>query len=61
MTTEHECDDKSAVGIANNTAHDRKTKHIDRRYHWIKRAIKSKNFKVTWKPGKGNIADFYTE
>ena len=59
--TEHECDNKCAVGIANNTVHDRKTKHIDRRYHWIKHEIKSKNFKVTWKPGKGNIADFYTK
>jgi len=35
-TTEHECDNKCAFGIANNTVHDRKTKHIDRRYHWVK-------------------------
>jgi len=50
--TEHECDNKCAVGIANYTVHDRKTKHIDRRYHWIKHEIKSKKLKVTWKPGK---------
>jgi len=37
--TEHECDNKCAVGIANNTVHDRKTKHIDKRYHWIKHEI----------------------
>jgi len=58
---EHKCDNKCAVGIANSTVHDRKTKNMDRRYHWIKHEIKSKNFKVARKPGKGNIADFYTK
>jgi len=60
-TTEHECDNKCAVGIANNTVHDRKTKHIDRRYHWVKNEVKNGHFKVIWKEGVGNIADFFTK
>jgi hypothetical protein len=60
-TTEHECDNKCAVGIANNTVHDRKTKHIDRRYHWVKNEVKTGRFKVIWKEGVGNIADFFTK
>lgn len=60
-TTEHECDNKCAVGIANNTVHDRKTKHIDRRYHWVKNEVKDGRFKVIWKEGVGNIADFFTK
>jgi len=60
-TTDHECDNKCAVGIANNTVHDRKTKHIDRRYHWVKNEVKNGHFKVIWKEGVGNIADFFTK
>jgi len=60
-TTEHECDNKCAVGIANKTVHDRKNKHIDRRYHWVKNEVKNGHFKVVWKEGVGNIADFFTK
>jgi len=60
-TTDHECDNKCAVGIANNTVHDRKTKHIDRRYHWVKNEVKNGHFNVIWKEGVGNIADFFTK
>ena len=60
-TTDHECDNKCAVGIANNTVHDRKTKHIDRRYHWVKNEVQNGHFRVIWKEGVGNIADFFTK
>jgi hypothetical protein len=60
-TTDHECDNKCAVDIANNNVHDRKTKHIDRRYHWVKHEVKDKRYAVTWKKGVGNIADFFTK
>ena len=31
------------------------------RYHWIRDQVKLKVFKVTWKAGKLNLADFFTK
>ena len=60
-TTDHECDNKCAVGLANDTVNDRKTKHIDRRYHWVKHQVSKALFKVGWEKGETNLADFFTK
>ena len=31
------------------------------RYHWIRDQVKMKIFKITWKAGKLNLADFFTK
>ena len=31
------------------------------RYHWIRDQVKLSVFKVIWKPGKLNLADFFTK
>ena len=31
------------------------------RYHWIRDQVKLDVFKVTWKAGKLNLADFFTK
>jgi hypothetical protein len=31
------------------------------RYHWIRDQVKLKVFKVVWKAGKLNLADFFTK
>ena len=59
--TEIFCDNLCAVGIANNTFNLKRTKTIDMRYHWIRDQVKNKTFKVTWKAGKLNLADFFTK
>ena len=59
--TEIICDNLCAVGIANNTFNMKRTKTIDMRYHWIRDQVKLGVFKVTWKPGKLNLADFFTK
>jgi hypothetical protein len=59
--TEIFCDNKCAVGLANNTFNLKRTKTIDMRYHWIRDQVKLKVFKVTWKAGKLNLADFFTK
>ncbi len=59
--TELFCDNKCAVGLANNTFNLKRTKTIDMRYHWIRDQVKLKVFKVTWKAGKLNLADFFTK
>jgi hypothetical protein len=59
--TEIFCDNLCAVGIANNTFNLKRTKTIDMRYHWIRDQVKLKIFKITWKAGKLNLADFFTK
>jgi len=59
--TEIFCDNLCAVGIANNTFNLKRTKTIDMRYHWIRDQVKNHTFKVTWKAGKLNLADFFTK
>ena len=55
------CDNKCAVGIAHNTLNLKRAKTIDMRYHWIRDQVKQQKFRVTWKRGKLNLADFFTK
>ena len=50
-----------AIGIVHNTLNLKRAKTIDMRYHWIRDQVKQQKFKVTWKPGKLNLADFFTK
>ena len=50
-----------AVGIADNTFNLKRTKTIDMRYHWIRDQVKLQVFRITWKAGKFNLADFFTK
>ena len=60
--TDFFCDNLFAVGIiANNTLNLKRTKTIDMRYHWIRDQVKLRVFKITWKAGKFNLADFFTK
>jgi hypothetical protein len=59
--TEFFCDNLCAVGLANNNFTLKRTKTIDMRYHWIRDQVKLGIFKVTWKAGKLNLADFFTK
>ena len=59
--TEIFCDNLCAVGIANNTFNLKRTKTIDMRYHWIRDQVKLRVFRITWKAGKFNLADFFTK
>ncbi len=60
-TTIHRCDNKCAVGLANKTTNDKRTKHIHRRIHWVQDQTELSIFNVIWEPGSTNIADFFTK
>ena len=51
-------DNQPAGKIALRTAKIRKSKAIAMRYHWIQDRIAQKEFRIQWKPGRQNIADF---
>ena len=50
-----------ASSIANDTIKQQWSRAIDMRYHWVRDCIVQGQFKVTWKPGKENMADYYTK
>jgi hypothetical protein len=57
ITSDNQC----AVGVANRTVKQRRSKAIDMRYHWIRDRVDQGHFTVTWRPGKTNLADFFTK
>ena len=57
MTSDNSC----AVGIANNTVKQKRSKAIDMRYHWIRDQVTQRKISVNWQPGSVNLADFFTK
>ena len=55
------CDNKCAVGIANNSMKVKRSKAIDMRYHWIRDRTSQGEFSIQWVQGVDNIADFFTK
>ena len=55
------CDNKCAVGIANKTLKQKRSKTIDMRFHWIRDQVDLKTFGITWLEGRYNLADFFTK
>ena len=55
------CDNQCAVGIANNSFTQKRSKTIDMRYHWIRDQVNLGNYTVSWEPGATNLADFFTK
>ncbi len=56
-----ECDNECAVGLANNISHERKTRHIAMRYHWIRDQVRLHMIDVMWRKNTYNVADFATK
>ena len=54
-------DNACATGLANDTIKAKKSKSIDMRFHWVRDRVKQGQFYVFWKPGKENLADFFTK
>ena len=57
--TEIKTDNTTAKGIADNTLKQQRSKAIDMRFYWIRDRVSQQQFKITWAPGKTNLADFF--
>jgi hypothetical protein len=55
------CDNKCATGIANDTVKAKRSKSIDMRWHCIRDAVREGTFKVIWREGVHNLADYFTK
>ena len=50
-----------AVGIANKSIKQKRSKAIDMRFHWIHNRILQMHFHVFWKPGPTNLGDYHSK
>jgi hypothetical protein len=54
-------DNSTAAGIANATVKQRRSKAIDMRYYWVRDCTQQKQFKIIWRKGKHNMADYVSK
>ena len=54
-------DNSTAVGIANDTVKQKRSKAIDMRYYWIRDRVRQGQFRILWKKGSLNKADYFTK
>ena len=50
-------DSSTAVGIANKSIKQKRSKDMDMRFHWIQDRIIQEHCNVFWKPGPTNLGD----
>jgi hypothetical protein len=55
------CDNSCAVGLANNTVRQRRSKAMEMRFHWVRDRVRQGQFRVEWRVGRLNLADYFTK
>ena len=56
-----QCDNSNAMGVANNTSIQHKTKTMNMQYHWLRCRKASGQFYFIWDPGSDNLANYSTK
>ena len=59
--TPMQIDNSTAVGVANSNIQPRRTKAMDMRFHWLRDREAQGQFRFFWRPGKSNLADYWTK
>ena len=54
-------DNTAAVGFANSTLKQKRSKYIDMNYYWIQDRSNLQKFHIYWSLGKDNIGDYHTK
>ena len=55
------CDSQSEIDLSKNTMYHARTKHIDMRYHWIRKAIEEQLFHIRKIHTNENTTDMMTK
>jgi hypothetical protein len=55
------CDNSTAVGIANDTVKRQRSRAMEMRYFWVTDQVTNKQIAVSWHPGKENLGDYVTK
>ena len=54
-------DNSCAEGIVNDTVKQRRSKAIDMRFYWVRDRVRQNQFRIHWKKGSDNLADYFTK
>eukprot|EP00965_Chrysotila_dentata_P139458 4611036-Pleurochrysis_carterae.AAC.1 len=54
-------DNKSAIDLAYNPEHHQRSKHIDRRYFFVRERVKTHDITIPFVNSAANLADFFTK
>jgi len=54
-------DNTTAEGVINNKIQPKRTKAMDMRFHWLRDREAQGQFKIYWRPGATNLADYFTK
>jgi hypothetical protein len=50
-----------AEAVVNGKVQPKHTKAMDMRFHWLRDRENRNQFKIFWRPGKTNLADYWTK
>jgi hypothetical protein len=54
-------DNTTAEAVVNNRIQPKRLKSMDMRIHWLKCREALGQFRIHWRPGKTNLADYFTK
>ena len=54
-------DNSTAEGVINSQIRPKRTKAMDMRFEWLLDRVLQGQFRIYWKPGKTNLADYFTK
>jgi hypothetical protein len=54
-------DNQVADGIVNDRVKQRRSKAIDMRFYWVRDRVRQGQFRIHWKKGSDNLADYFTK
>jgi hypothetical protein len=54
-------DNLTAEGVINNKIQPKRTKAMDVRFHWLRDREAQGQLRIYWRPGKNNLADYFTK
>merc|ERR1711966_627542 len=54
-------DNAMAEAVCNGKIQPKRTKAMDMRFHWLRDREYQKQFRIYWRPGKMNYADYWTK
>ena len=59
--TPMQTDNSMALGVVTSNIQPRQTKAMDMRFHWLRCREVQNQFRFFWRPGKTNLADYWTK